>query len=117
VISATQEIDVTTSAGTFQVNLFPIFSHFDNQIRRDKSITGMQEKLRRGNWTGAYPFGYTNSNPGKGKIPNFVITEEGRLLKQAFVWKANANMSHVEIAKRLEEKGLSIRAKKTDRPF
>ena len=112
VISATQEIDVTTSAGTFQENLFHMFSHFDNQIRRDKSITGMQEKLRRGYWTGAYPYGYTNTNPGKGKIPNFVITEKGRLLKQAFIWKANANMSHVEIAKRLEEKGLSIKAKK-----
>ena len=112
VISATQEIDVTTSAGTFQENLFHMFSHFDNQIRRDKSITGMQEKLRRGYWTGAYPFGYTNANPGKGKVPNFVITEKGRLLKQAFLWKANANMSHVEIAKRLEEKGLNINAKK-----
>ncbi|MBT8308032.1 MAG: recombinase family protein [Maribacter sp.] len=112
VISATQEIDVTTSAGTFQENLFHMFSHFDNQIRRDKSITGMQEKLRRGYWTGSYPFGYTNTNPGKGKIPNFVITEKGRLLKQAFIWKANVNMSHVEIAKRLKEKGLNINAKK-----
>ncbi|MEA1786778.1 recombinase family protein [Arenibacter sp. GZD96] len=112
VISATQEIDVTTSAGTFQENLFHMFSHFDNQIRRDKSITGMQEKLRKGYWTGAYPFGYTNANPGKGKVPNFVVTEEGRLLKQAFLWKANQNMSHVEIAKRLKEKGLHINAKK-----
>ncbi|WP_099574041.1 recombinase family protein [Maribacter sp. 4U21] len=112
VISATQEIDVTTSAGNFQENLYHMFSHFDNQVRRDKSITGMQEKLRRGHWTGAYPFGYTNTNPGKGKTPNFVITEEGKLLKQAFLWKANANMSHVEIAKRLKEKGLYINAKK-----
>ena len=112
VISATQEIDVTTSAGTFQENLYHMFSHFDNQIRRDKSITGMREKLRRGHWTGAYPFGYTNTNPGKGKIPNFVISEEGRLLKQAFLWKANSDMSHVEIAKRLKDKGLDIHAKR-----
>ena len=112
VISATQEIDVTTSAGTFQENLYHMFSHFDNQIRRDKSITGMQEKLRRGYWTGAYPFGYTNTNPGKGKVPNFVISEKGKLLKQAFLWKADFNMSHVEIARRLEEKDLHIKAKK-----
>ncbi len=112
VISATQEIDVTTSAGTFQENLYHMFSHFDNQVRRDKSITGMQEKLRRGYWTGAYPFGYTNTNPGKGKIPNFVITKEGRLLKQAFLWRANSNMSHVEISERLKEKGLNVHAKR-----
>lgn len=111
-ISATQEVDTSTSAGSFQQNLYYMFSQFDNELRRDKSVSGMQEKLRKGYWTGAYPFGYTNANPGKGKIPNFVITKEGKLLKQAFLWKANDNMSHVEIAKRLQKKGLKINDKK-----
>ena len=111
-ISATQEVDTSTSAGSFQQNLYYMFSQFDNELRRDKSVSGMQEKLRKGHWTGAYPFGYTNANPGKGKTPNFVITKEGKLLKQAFLWKANDNMSHVEIAKRLQKKGLNINDKK-----
>ncbi len=111
-ISATQEVDTSTSAGSFQQNLYYMFSQFDNELRRDKSVSGMQEKLRKGHWTGAYPFGYTNSNPGKGKTPNFVITKDGKLLKQAFLWKANDNMSHVEIAKRLQKKGLNISDKK-----
>ncbi|MCH3884573.1 recombinase family protein [Tenacibaculum aquimarinum] len=111
-ISATQEVDTSTSAGSFQQNLYYMFSQFDNELRRDKSVSGMQEKLRKGHWTGAYPFGYINANPGKGKTPNFVITKEGKLLKQAFLWKANDNMSHVEIAKRLQKKGLNISDKK-----
>lgn len=111
-ISATQEVDTSTSAGSFQQNLYYMFSQFDNELRRDKSVSGMQEKLRKGHWTGAYPFGYTNANPGKGKTPNFVITKEGKLLKQAFLWKAIHNMSHVEIAKRLQNKGLNISDKK-----
>ncbi|WP_271855673.1 recombinase family protein [Patiriisocius marinus] len=111
-ISATQEVDTSTSAGSFQQNLYYMFSQFDNELRRDKSVSGMQEKLRKGHWTGAYPFGYSNANPGKGKTPNFVITEEGRLLKQAFLWKANSNMSHVEIAKKLQKKGLNINDKR-----
>ena len=111
-ISATQEVDTSTSAGSFQQNLYYMFSQFDNELRRDKSVSGMQEKLRKGHWTGAYPFGYTNANPGKGKTPNFVISKEGKLLKQAFLWKANDNMSHVEIAKRLQKKGLNISDKK-----
>ncbi len=111
-ISATQEVDTSTSAGSFQQNLYYMFSQFDNELRRDKSVSGMQEKLRKGHWTGAYPFGYTNANPGKGKTPNFVITEEGKLLKQAFLWKANSNMSHVDIAKKLQKKGLNINDKR-----
>lgn len=111
-ISATQEVDTSTSAGSFQQNLYYMFSQFDNELRRDKSVSGMQEKLRKGHWTGAYPFGYTNANPGKGKTPKFVITKEGKLLKQAFLWKANSNMSHVEIANKLQEKGLKINDKR-----
>jgi len=111
-ISATQEVDTSTSAGSFQQNLYYMFSQFDNELRRDKSVSGMQEKLRKGHWTGAYPFGYTNANPGKGKTPNFVITKEGKLLKQAFIWKANSNMSHVDIARKLQKKGLNITDKK-----
>ncbi len=111
-ISATQEVDTSTSAGSFQQNLYYMFSQFDNELRRDKSVSGMQEKLRKGHWTGAYPFGYTNANPGKGKTPNFVITKEGKLLKQAFIWKANNNMSHVDIAKKLQKKGLNITDKR-----
>ena len=111
-ISATQEVDTSTSAGSFQQNLYYMFSQFDNELRRDKSVSGMQEKLRKGHWTGAYPFGYTNANPGKGKTPNFVITKEGKLLKQAFLWKANSNMSHVDIAKKLQKKGLNINDKR-----
>ena len=111
-ISATQEVDTSTSAGSFQQNLYYMFSQFDNELRRDKSVSGMQEKLRKGHWTGAYPYGYTNANPGKGKTPNFVITKEGELLKQAFLWKANDNMSHVEIAERLQKRGLQLNHKR-----
>ena len=111
-ISATQEVDTSTSAGSFQQNLYYMFSQFDNELRRDKSVSGMQEKLRKGHWTGAYPYGYTNANPGKGKIPNFIITKEGKILKQGFLWKANSNMSHVDIAKKLQNKGLKINDKR-----
>lgn len=117
-ISATQEVDTSTSAGSFQQNLYYMFSQFDNELRRDKIMTGMREKLRKGHWTGSLPFGYNNLNPGAGKTPNYVINEKGKLLKQGFLWKVNNNMSHVEIAKRLKRKGLnSITAKKLSKYF
>ncbi|HLV43124.1 MAG TPA: recombinase family protein [Brumimicrobium sp.] len=75
VLSATQEVDATTSAGSFQQDLFFLFSKFDNELRRDKSVSGMQEKLRKGYINGIVPFGYTNLNPGKGKLPELVINK------------------------------------------
>lgn len=68
-LSATQEVDVESASGSFQQNLYYLFSQFDNELRRDKSVTGMREKLRNGYWIGPVPVGYTNLNPGKGKIP------------------------------------------------
>lgn len=105
VVSATQEVDATTSSGTFQQNLFFLFSKFDNELRRDKAVSGSREKLRKGYIHGVVPFGYDNLNPGKGKIPQLVINKQGRLLQQAFELKANHNMSYVEIAMRLEKFG------------
>ncbi len=111
-LSATQEVDAMTAAGSFQQNLYYLFSQFDNELRRDKSVSGMREKLRKGYWIGSIPFGYTNLNPGKGKEQQIVINEQGKLLKYAFLWKANENITHIEIAKRLERKGLKVSYKK-----
>jgi len=111
-ISATQEIDVNSASGSFQQNLYYMFSQFDNELRRDKSVSGMQEKLRKGYWIGTIPFGYTNLNPGKGKEQKIVINKDGKLLKKAFLWKARENVTYNEIAERLAKKGLHIQSKK-----
>jgi len=35
-----------------------------------------------------------NCNPGKGKIPDLCINEDGKLLKEAFKLKAQHNLSY-----------------------
>ena len=111
-MSATQEVDSMTAAGSFQQNLYYLFSQFDNELRKDKSVTGMREKLRKGYWIGTIPFGYTNLNPGKGKVQDIVIDDEGKILRNAFIWKANEGITHNEISEKLAIKGLDISAKK-----
>lgn len=105
VLSATQEVDATTSAGSFQQDLFFLFSKFDNELRRDKSVSGMQEKLRKGYINGIVPFGYTNLNPGKGKLPELVINDQGKLLKKAFTMKAKQDLTYKEITEYLNQFG------------
>ena len=107
-ISATQEVDTTTSAGSFQQNLYYMFSQFDNELRRDKCVSGMKEKIRKGYYIGSMPFGYTNLNPGNGKTPKYIINDQGKLLKKAFLMKANLNTTNVEIVKKFKAKGLKI---------
>ena len=111
-LSATQEVDAMTAAGSFQQNLYYMFSQFDNELRRDKSVSGMREKLRKGYWIGVIPFGYTNLNPGKGKQQDIVINEKGEILRHAFIWKANEDITHNEISDRLAKKGLKVSGKR-----
>ncbi|MBL6445745.1 recombinase family protein [Fulvivirga sp. 29W222] len=110
-LSATQEVNADTAAGSFQQNLYYLFSQFDNELRRGKSIDGMIDKLERGDWVTSIPLGYTNLNPGKGKTPKIVVNDDGKLLRQAFHWKANEDITYEEMAKRLKAKGLTIRSK------
>ena len=115
VVSATQNIDTTSISGEFQENLFHLFSQFDNNLRREKCVAGIQERLRRGYWVGPLPFGYRNANPGKGKEPKYELTDHGRLLKYAFKWKAELDITHKEIMERLAKKGLIITEKRISR--
>ena len=111
-LSATQEVDATTASGSFQQNLYYMFSQFDNELRRDKSVAGIKEKLRKGYWIGRLPFGYVNLNPGRGNTQQIVLSEEGKLLKHAFVWRANLGLTYEEISFRLSKKGVHVRDKK-----
>ena len=104
-LSATQEVDSSTSSGTFQQDLFLLFSKFDNDLRRDKTVGGMQDKLRNGFIVGAVPFGYTNTNPGRGKDPVLVINEDGKLLRKAFMLKYKYNWDNVRICNELRSEG------------
>jgi site-specific DNA recombinase len=111
-ISASQDIDANSTHGDLVKNLMLFLAEMDNQNRREKSVTGMQEKLRKGHWIGTIPFGYTNLNPGKGKEPKIVVNNQGKLLKYAFQWKVRENITNNEIGERLEKKGLTINPKK-----
>ena len=60
--AVTQEVDTMSPAGKFQQNLFYMFSQFDNELRKDKTITAMSDLLRKGYWLWTPPRGYVNEN-------------------------------------------------------
>lgn len=117
IISVTQPIDTNTHTGTLQQNIHFIFSKYDNDLRRQKCVDGMREKLRRGEWLGNCPVGYSYDKTSTKKEQKIVINEQGALIRKAFLWRANDNVSHTAIAERLKEKGLKIDRKRLTDTF
>jgi site-specific DNA recombinase len=101
ILSVTQPIDVSTHSGILQQNIQFIFSKYDNDLRKEKCMAGMKEKLLRGEWIGCPPAGYSYDRPGGGKDQRIVINERGKLIRQAFMLKANEGLSNLEIAERI----------------
>lgn len=117
IVSVTQPMDASTHTGTLQQNIHFIFSKYDNDLRRQKCVDGMREKLRRGEWMGNCPIGYSYDKSGGGKEQKIIINENGALLKKAFLWRANDNVSHTAIAERLTAKGVKIDRKRLTETF
>ena len=109
-VAVTQPGDASTSSGDFQQNIQIIFSQYDNQLRREKSMAGVREALMKGEWCHKAPYGYDEiKENGKRKI---VLNEKGKLLQRAFHWKANERITHTEISERLEALGLKLDEKR-----
>ncbi len=105
IMAVTQPIDTNSHAGALQQNIQFIFSKYDNDLRRQKTIDGMREKLLRGEWIGHAPTGYSFI---KGvKKQTIVINEKGELIKQAFVWRAD-RMTYAQIVDKLKHLGLNL---------
>ncbi len=112
-LAATQEIqDPTTPEGEMQQIFFQMYANYENQIRRKRSVDGMKAKLEKNHWFGTVPVGYKNLHAKeRAEDHKIVITEEGKLLKQAFRWK-HQGISNVEISSKLEKLGLKLNRKR-----
>lgn len=99
IVSVTQPIDTTNPAGIMQQKMLFLFGEFDNQLRRQKSMAGVKERLLKGEWCTKPPIGYdilrTN---GEKKI---ILNEKSKIIKKMFVWKAEERLPNEEIRKRL----------------
>ena len=116
--AVTQEVDTTSASGKFQQNLFYMFSQFDNELRKDKTITAMSDLLRKGYWLWTPPLGYINKKKYHKAVDwEIVINDKGRLLKKAFKWKVQNLYSNAEIVRRLQTAGMKINEKRLHEIF
>jgi site-specific DNA recombinase len=115
IISVTQPIDTSNPSGVLQQNILFLFGQYDNDLRKQKSMAGTKEKLLRGIWCTKPPLGYdTIRRNGERTIE---INATGKLLRKAFLWKANENIGLSEIAGRLKALKFNITIKQLHKTF
>ena len=105
IMAVTQPIDTNSHAGALQQNIQFIFGKYDNDLRRQKTIDGMREKLLRGEWIGQAPTGYEFVKGAEKQT--IIINEKGALIKQAFIWRAKG-MTYDQIVEKLKHLGLHL---------
>ena len=106
VSSINQPIDQNNFLADAIENILIILADIDNAMRRHKCGEGMKSCIERGEWYSKPPMGYDSRKIGKTHI--ITVNSTGELLRQAFLWKANENLSNVEILRRLEARGLKL---------
>lgn len=114
ILAVTQPIDTSNPGGVFQQDMQFLFSKYDNELRKQRAVAGIKEKLERGIWCIKPPMGYdiVRSN-GERRI---VVNKQGKLLRKAFEWKSQG-MQNEEILSELRASGLKIYKQKLSQIF
>lgn len=99
IVSVTQPIDTSNPAGIMQQKMLFLFGEFDNQLRRQKSMAGVRERLLKGDWCTKPPVGYDIIRiNGERKI---ILNESSKIIKKIFLWKVQERLPNEQIRQRL----------------
>ena len=102
--SATEPID-DTSTGKLMEGVLAAFAQFDNDVRSDRTRTGMRAALEIGRWTFLAPLGYLNAprSQGTSLVPD---PDRAPFVKQAFEEFASALFTQKQVLSRVSDRGL-----------
>ncbi|WP_394368001.1 recombinase family protein [Pontibacter cellulosilyticus] len=113
--SVLQNIDPTSLSSSLYQNMFLSFGQYENHQRRQKTMAGTLERLLQGYWVTRAPLGFTHTiENGEQHI---VVNETGKLIRKAFLMKANEGLTDVQIAERLAKMGLKLSKQKLSAIF
>lgn len=115
VVSATSSYDPRTPVGKYMQLMELANARFQNDEKRATTIENSVKALLKGRWIGKAPRGYDQKTTKKEQV--ITINEEGKLLRKAFLWKANEKLSNEEIRIRLAKEGLTICKQKLSEIF
>ncbi len=103
--SATENID-DTPAGKFTKNMIASVAQFENDVKSERTKSGMQQAVKEGRWCWHAPIGYKNSEDSLSK-PLLIPSEESRFIIEAFDLAESGLHKQTEIVARLKKKGFN----------
>jgi site-specific DNA recombinase len=105
VFAVTQPTDTSNPSGVLHQNMQLLFSEFDNQLRRQRAVAGMREKVNLGICISKPPQGYDIVKRNGQRM--VVVNEIGKKIKKAFEWKAKG-LKNEEIVLKLRAMGIPM---------
>lgn len=107
--SVTEPIE-DSSVGKLQEGIISVFNEYDNNIRRDRCVKGMQEKIKSGIWCRKPPLGYIIPKKlgakEKKMLPDIPDPERFDLIQEGWQMLLTGKYTEAEIVRRLADKGL-----------
>ena len=110
--SVTQDIDTSTASGRLQENFLHLLNNFDNVIKSERTKMNTKEILLKGYWPYHLPRGYVNIKPKqRACFHQYKITDEGKIIKYAFLLKSEGKFTNREIMQKMKAKGMEMNEK------
>lgn len=106
--STTEPIN-ETSVGRLMEGVLSSFAEFDNNVRTERSIGGMREKLKQGVWVWQAPFGFHRLYKGANITPEENMSP---FIKLAFEEWSKGTYSYESLAEYLFKRGFVTKAGK-----
>ena len=103
--SATQPIDESPT-GKLMEGVLAAFAQFDNDQRSERTVLGMQEALKRGQWVFPAPLGYRNARRLNGTKTIEPDPKAAPLIRRAFQLYASGLYSQKEVLQQVSAAGL-----------
>jgi site-specific DNA recombinase len=103
--SVTEPID-DSSTGKLIEGVVSTVAQFDNDVRSERTVTGMKARLERGDWTFRPPLGYVKSLDAAGKKSNVPDPVRAPLIQKMFELYSTGLYSKEEVRAQITELGL-----------
>jgi site-specific DNA recombinase len=102
--SVTEPID-DTSTGKFIEHVLAGVAEFDNNVRTDRSVKGMRQRLEDGRWTFPPPLGYRAGRDAMGAKAIIPDEQSAPLITQAFEEFATGLYSREQVLRKITQLG------------
>ena len=107
VFSATSSYDARTADGNMMQRMELLMAEHDNSIKSQAVKDNGARALRNGRWIQAPPTGYDMKTTRTHQT--ITINKDGKLIRKAFLMKANENLTNEEVRVRMKALGLDLR--------